>query len=284
MSKIKKALKRLRDNHEFFADPSMSLEIYDKWGSKQPLAIRYEYQFAITGSEFDEQRLHHLLKSNKSLVNIILHKNIPAQMEQWYAKNPEELAQKNQRLQNQKFQTLNKLCIDYKEHLHQIIESELKVLTAKIPAIPFEKLHRKFNPELNQAVLPIQPKAEITPELLAEDRTKLPHNCNKNLLVALDKFRLVNALHQTLKVEQPIQQMIEQFERTFNKPQSQTILDTHRDSKGIRFLKAVGHILTLGVVSKIKHNTFKFWECKSKVFANAAQDKVETIKGLIPAP
>lgn len=284
MSKIKKALKQLRENREFFASPSMFLAIYDKWISKQPLAMRYEYQFAIAGSDFDKERLQRLLISNKALVNIILHKKIPAQMEQWYARNPEELAQRNERLQIQKFETLNKLCVDYKQHLHQIIESELKELTVNTPAIPFDKLHRKFNPELNQAILPIQPKAEITSELLAEDRTKLPHNCNKNLLIALVKFRLVNALHQTLKGEHLIQQKIEKFERTFNKPQSQEILDTHRDSKGIRFLKAVGHILTLGVVSKIKHNTFKFWQCKSKIFANAAQDKIETIKSLIPMP
>lgn len=284
MSKIKKALKRLRDNHEFFADTSMSLEIYDKWGSKQPLAIRYEYQFAIAGSEFDEERLQRLIKSNKSLVNIILHKNIPAQMEQWYSKNPEELAQRNQRLQAQKVETLKKLCVSYKQHLHQIIEGELKSLIVKIPAIPFEKLHRALQPDSNSSTLFTQEKIELTPQLVAEDRTKLPHDNNQNLIVALDKFRLVNTLHQTLKCDQPIQKKLEQFERTFNKPQSQAILDTHRDSKGIRFLKAVGHILTLGIVSKIKNNTFKFWECKSKVFATAAQDKVDIIKSLAPAP
>lgn len=34
MSKIKKALIKITENHEFFADPFIPLEIYDNWGSK----------------------------------------------------------------------------------------------------------------------------------------------------------------------------------------------------------------------------------------------------------
>lgn len=78
------------------------------------MAVRYEYLFLIARSKFDVGRIQNLLKNNnKSLIKVILHKTISAQMEQWYAKNPEDLAQRNQYLQTQKVETLNELCVRY---------------------------------------------------------------------------------------------------------------------------------------------------------------------------
>jgi len=283
MSKIKKAINKIANNIEFFNSPSMILEMLDTWGSKQPRAVMYEYQFAVAGTRIDTERLRILLKDNKTLVNTVL-KIKSCDIEQWYFNNLDELQLNQQRLQLNKIATLTKICGDYKQYLHDVIETKFKKIKASPPPINFKTLHDSFKPSANQADYGQQAERKSIPDTFLQGEAKTPINKNYTLDIALNKFRTVHTLHFILQGQDHPQRKIEKFEQVFHAPRNQAVLNTHRDSTGLRFLKNIGHVLTFGIVSKIKHNTFKFWKARSQVLANTIQEKVDEIKNLAPAP
>lgn len=104
-----------------------------------------------------------------------------------------------------------------------------------------------------------------------------PHD---NFSLLLEKHRIVLNLGETVKGESDD---INCFVETLNtknpngtvQPISDErtnldILNMHRDSAAIRFLKNIGHILTVGIIGKLTKHSFKFWKSNGEVFGSRA--------------
>jgi hypothetical protein len=59
---------------------------------------------------------------------------------------------------------------------------------------------------------------------------------------------------------------------------NKAILSDHRDPIGLRILANIGHVLTLGIVSKLTKGTFAFWKAHGEVVAEEIEEAVKNKK------
>ena len=170
-------------------------------------------------------------------------------------------------------QELQVICQDYKAHLKEEIVSELK------EKHPQEYAQFTANKKIKGVPLPDSGKLpqQVTQAGKNMDRFVADHpqgisNGSESLNAAIKKYAAVNTMASTLNTPQPVHQQLQSFKQTF---QSQSkIIEKDRDSWGMKFMKGVATVLSLGIA----------WACGIwNVKGQQASEKItETLKP--PAP
>ena len=279
MSKIKKALRLIEEYKEFFTDNFLANDDFQVWLAKKPKMTFYEFQLCIWQQNADNSKLYFLLKNSPKLLSIILSKTVKAEIRDWYSTNALARSERAERLQNNLITKLDNICEKYKAHLHKTIDQTIKKIEPKPVVTDFKSLHNSFNPHTSM-------NSPYHVSVLINELSSHPENKSEPLAEAaqeqyrakaiLAKYKVVVQLQHTLKGEETAKQKLSIFNQIFHAPKNKTILYQANDPLGIRFLKAIGHLLTFGLVSKFSKGTFKFWETKSHTFSHELHDHLLT--------
>ncbi len=144
-----------------------------------------------------------------------------------------------------KKQQLQRACQEYKAHLAADIRSELNSA--------FPEVSRKYGFDLPEPTTsykkPLRPteKPSALESFLIKESKSLPLNQHEGLQKAVKKYEAVTTLQYTLLTAKPAPAQIQEFKQTLEK--QKPVLEAHRDSTAMRFLKGVTTILTLGVAA-----------------------------------
>ena len=124
-------------------------------------------------------------------------------------------------------------------------------------------------------------------ELLAaskkpETLTMLENGCNLHskelfpaLYAALDKYTLTQTFRKILDSNDTDTQKVNNFKQTFEKPVNKAILNAYREQASLNFLQIIGHILSLGLYSKMTKDTFAFWKSSEIVITETMASTVK---------
>ncbi len=145
-----------------------------------------------------------------------------------------------------KKQKLNRVCSEYKAHLAADIRSALTDVLPNIsrqngfhlpePTTSFKKpLRPGEKPSILDAFLAQDAKSSTVQPVIQK---------NPSLSQAIQKYQAVTTLQRTLLTHKPAAAQIEEFKQTLQR--EKTCIEAHRDSWGIRFLKKVTAVVTLG--------------------------------------
>ena len=203
--------------------------------------IRYSLQALVT-AELDSVNLHDPQQFNR-LQRAIL---------DWYP-NPSDNhyraceAVKKALIQctadAQKKQPLQRACQEYKAHLAADIRSELNST--------FPEVSRQYGFDLPEPTTsfkkPLRPteKPSVLDHFLAKEAKSLPLHQHERLQKAVNKYETMTTLQSTLMTVKPAPVQIQEFKQTLEK--QKPVLEAHRDSKAMRFIKEVTALFTLGV-------------------------------------
>ena len=144
-----------------------------------------------------------------------------------------------------KKQQLQRTCQEYKTHLAADIRSELNSA--------FPEVSRKYGFDLPEPTTsykkPLRPaeKPSALESFLIKEAKSLPLNQHEGLQKAVKKYEAVTTLQHTLATAKPAPAQVQEFKQTLEK--QKPVLEAHRDSTAMRFLKGVTAILTLGIAA-----------------------------------
>ena len=143
-------------------------------------------------------------------------------------------------------QELQVICQDYKAHLKEDIVSELK------DKHPQEYAQFTANRKIKGIPLPDSGKLpeQVTQAGKNMDRFVADHpqgipNGSDSLNAAIKKYATVNTMVSTLTTPQPVDQQLQSFKQTFQSHSK--IIEKDRDSWGMKFVKGVATVLSLGI-------------------------------------
>ena len=148
-------------------------------------------------------------------------------------------------------QQLNRLCGEYKAHLAAEIRSSLTEILPHIarqngfhlpePTTSYKQpLRPAGKPSmLDEFLIQSAPKPTIQPTIQKE----------QSLHQAIQKYQAVTTLQRTLLTHKPAAAQIEEFKQTLQR--EKPCIEAHRDSWGIRFLKKVATVVTLGAAAAL---------------------------------
>ena|SRR3990167_3282173 len=120
---------------------------------------------------------------------------------------------------------------------------------------------------------------EMNPTISLKEGDIIHYGNNKtfdNFNLLLQKHQIVSELRKSgdeMKFIMILEREIPNSEKT-----NLDILKSHRDSKAVRFLKNIGHILTAGIVSKFTKNSFFFWRSRGAVFSKRVEKIMKSIE------
>ena len=163
----------------------------------------------------------------------------------------------------QKLDKLEQACWEYQSHLATAIANLAYTLPKPAYALYCDE-QQQFDVEK------ICEKAKSGGTLLGWELSQQTDlhttETHPNLHKAIKKYNTVKTLQALLTTagQTPLEQL-DKFEATFHQPAIQATLKANRDSKGLQFIKNVGHILTLGLVSYWQKKTFAFWKPHGEV-------------------
>lgn len=144
-----------------------------------------------------------------------------------------------------KKQQLQRACQEYKAHLAADIRSELS------SAFPNVSRQHGFDlPEPNTSFKkPLRPveKRSTLDHFLTHEAKSLPLDQHEGLQKAVKKYEIVTTLQYTLATAKPAAAQVQEFKKTLE--EQKPVLEAHRDSTVMRFLKGVATILTLGAAA-----------------------------------
>ncbi len=174
----------------------------------------------------------------------------------------------------QQKQQLGALCQEYKAHLKNGIEEEVKnnhefayITCSTSRTIIFGAAPVADRPQVSLV------KDKRSPvERLAAEPSRYLLNPDRPLALALQKYQTVSQLEATLAT--PVKSATEQvkdFNQVFKAQRS--LLEKDRDSLAIKFLKGVATVLSLGIAWGLG-----IWGVKGKVAAGKVQQVLETPK------
>ena len=130
-------------------------------------------------------------------------------------------------------QKLQRTCQEYKAHLAAEIRSELN------NAFPNVSRQHGFDlPEPTTSFKkPLRPidKPSTLDHFLTHEAKSLPLNQHGGLQKAIKKYETVTTLQHTLQTAKPAPAQIQEFKQTLEK--QKPVLEAHRDSTAMRFLK-----------------------------------------------
>lgn len=113
-------------------------------------------------------------------------------------------------------------------------------------------------------------KMDVQPDDFGESGMSIQESKGRS-----EKYALVKALREKLHEENvPACKRIYNFSEMLNKPENVTLLNHRRQSRAAQFFSTIAHILTFGVIAKIKLGTFAFWKPKSRVLAEELKEKI----------
>jgi hypothetical protein len=144
-----------------------------------------------------------------------------------------------------KKQQLQRACQEYKAHLAAEIRSEL--------TNTFPNVSRQYGFDLPEPTTsfkkPLRPieKPSTLDHFLMHEAKSLPLNQHEGLQKAVKKYESVTTLQQSLTTSKPAPLQVQEFKQSLQ--QQKPVLEAHRDSTAMRFLKGVTAILTLGVAA-----------------------------------
>jgi hypothetical protein len=177
----------------------------------------------------------------------------------------------------QKMQQLRALCRDYKAHLSLEIESQLYNDHDDLygqyqfcPA-PAENKRSTLDASANRT-------RSSNPALDQFVQTRLASHTlpDSDLKKTVIKYEAVIALEKTLQKPKPIAMRVQDFQQAFQ--QQKLALEKHRDSWGVRFLKGVAAVFTLGVAACL----FGVFSVKGAEVAEKMQTVLEPPIGATP--
>ncbi len=207
--------------------------------------IRHQLQIRIT-TELDAMNLHRL-NDYRRLQRVILDWN-PDHTKDHFR---ECSAIKKSLIvcleDTRKKQRLNRLCQEYKAHLTTVIKSEL--------TNDFPNLARSRGFDLPEPTglfkKPLRPgeKPSTLDQFLSTEAKSLPIARNSGLQKAIQKYEAVTTLQSTLLTHKPAATQIQDFSRILE--QQKPLLESHRDSTAMRFLKKVTTALTFGIAAAL---------------------------------
>ena len=145
-----------------------------------------------------------------------------------------------------KKQKLYRACSEYKAHLAADIRS---TLTDILPNVSRQNGFHLLEPTTSfKKTLRPGEKPSILDEFLAQDARSATIQPviqnNHSLSQAIKKYQAVTTLQRTLLTHKPAATQIEEFKQTLQR--EKTCIEAHRDSWGMRFLKTVTAVVTLG--------------------------------------
>lgn len=146
----------------------------------------------------------------------------------------------------QQKQELQAICHDYKAHLKEDIVSELKdkhpqeyaqfTANRKIKGIPLPD-SGKLPTQFTQA-------GKNMDRFIADHPQGVP-NGSDSLNAAIKKYAAVNTMTSTLTTPQPVETQLQNFKQAFQSQRA--VIEKDRDSWGMKFVKTVTTVLSLGV-------------------------------------
>ncbi len=146
-----------------------------------------------------------------------------------------------------KKQRLNRLCNEYKRHLATEIKAEL---THDFPNV--SRQHGFHLPEPTGLFKkPLRPgtKPSTLDHFLTHEAQSLPIANNPGLKKAIQKYQAVTTLQHTLLTHRSAPTQMQEFSQTLEREKS--VLEAHRDSTAMRFLKKVTAVVTLGIAAAL---------------------------------
>lgn len=169
-------------------------------------------------------------------------------------------------------QKLEKLCRDYRTHLKIEIEkyTHSDHTQTRIAATYGQTLLFGAPPALEgRAQVKLVHDSRPLIDRIASDPTHYQLNDNLPLTAALNKYRVVNALQNTLKT--PIKSahaQLQDFRRTFD--EGRAVIEKNRDSVGMKFIKVVATALSLGLAY-----ICGIWQVKGKAVTDNIQHNLQ---------
>jgi hypothetical protein len=144
-----------------------------------------------------------------------------------------------------KKQQLQRACQEYKAHLAAEIRSEL---TNAFPNVSHQ--HGFDLPEpATSFKKPLRPteRQSTLDYFLTHETKSLPLSQHEGLQKAVKKYEALTTLQHTLVTDKPAPVQVQEFKQTLQ--QQKPVLEAHRDSAAMRFLKGVTAVLTLGIAA-----------------------------------
>jgi hypothetical protein len=175
----------------------------------------------------------------------------------------------------QQKQQLQVICHDYKVHLKEEIVSELKdkhpqeyaqfTANRKIKGVPL--------PDSGQLPQQATQAGGNMDRFVADHPNGLSHGSDR-LNAAIKKYAAVSMMANTLNTPQPVNQQLQSFTQTF---QSQSkIIEKDRDGWGMKFMKGVATVLSLGIAW-----VCGIWDVKGQ---KAAEKMTQALQPPAPIP
>jgi hypothetical protein len=197
---------------------------------------------ALVTTELDSMNLHDL-NQFKRIKRLIIEWNPNPSQNNFRASDTIKKALMTCLIDARKKQQLQRACQEYKAHLAADIRSELNT------AFPNVSRQYGFNlPEpttsFKKPLRPIE-KPSTLDHFLTHEAKSLPLSQHEGLQKAIKKYETVTTLQQSLTTPKPAPAQIQEFKQSLQ--QRKPILEDHRDSTAMRFLKGVTAVLTLGV-------------------------------------
>ncbi len=241
------------------------------------------YSSAISGKPSDVQRAAIAARVTAELARVNLANTqqfnaVFAAIEDWQPDQKGQVVRKvllNVLPQARQKQTLQVICQDYKLHLKEDIVNELKenhpqeyaqfTANQKIRGVPL--------PDSGQLPQQVTQAGSNMDRFVADHPQGIP-NGSDSLNAAIKKYAAVHTIASTLNTPQPIDRQLQSFKQTF---QSQSkIIEKDRDGWGMKFMKGVATVLSLGIAWACG-----IWNVKGQ---QAAEKITETLKPPAPIP
>jgi hypothetical protein len=213
------------------------MQAYSVTDSKINISVQ-----ALVTTELDSMNLHDL-NQFKRMKRLIIAWNPHPSQDNFRACDAVKKALMTCLIDARKKQQLQRSCREYKAHLAADIRSELN------SAFPNVSRQYGFNlPEpttsFKKPLRPIE-KPSTLDHFLTHEAKSLSLNQHEGLQKAIKKYETVTTLQHTLATPKPAPAQVQEFKQALQ--QRKPILEDHRDSTAMRFLKGVAAILTLGV-------------------------------------
>ncbi|MBS0349731.1 MAG: hypothetical protein JSR33_00850 [Proteobacteria bacterium] len=205
--------------------------------------LKHGVQARVT-AELDSVNLHDLHQF-KHIQRLIIEWNPNKSHDNFRACDAVKKALMTCLIDARKKQQLQRSCQEYKAHLAADIRSEL--------TNEFPNVSRQYGFNLPEPTTsykkPLRPieKPSTLDHFLTHEAKSLPLNQHEGLQKAIKKYEAVTTLQQSLTTAKPAPAQVHEFKQTLQ--QRKPILEDHRDSKAVRFLKGVAAVLTLGVAA-----------------------------------
>lgn len=166
-------------------------------------------------------------------------------------------------LAQQKLKQLEQTCLAYQTYLATSIIKLARTLPKQAYALYCDE-HQQLN--IEQLCEKAKSGHTLLGWELSQNMDLHSTETHPKLHETIKKYNTVKALQTLLTTAEPTPtKQLNQFKTAFHQLETQATLKAHRDSKSLQFIKTVGHILTLGLVSYWQKKTFAFWKPHGEV-------------------